>query len=241
MSKSYRAKPRKQPRINERRIYTFYTKQCWDLWIDALPPEGAWDWTKEQWRLWAESWDQYDRQVAAVRNRASGPTPGQPTPGQPASMQPERASGASASSSHMEPLDVAVLTGINAKSRAEMRSRLRSERRTLGLPRGRTTSIAKELPPPPLCNRVVVEWMSPMRPCQCDKWPEWKDKTMQMGVWSEITEYEDSSGTITTTRQDQCYYRAGAKNKRWWYHAKVNHSIRVLFPSGKYENVVAVN
>ena len=246
VSQSYRAKPRKQPRINERRIYTFYTKQCWDLWIDALPPEGAWDWTKEQWRLWAESWDQYDRQVAAVRNRASGPTPGQPasgqpTPGQPASGQPERASGASASSSHMEPLDVAVLTGINAKSRGQMRSLLRSEHRTLGLPRGRTTSIAKDMPPPPLCNRVVGDWKSPVQPCQCNLWPAWKDKTMQAGLRSQIMEYLDSNGTITYTGQDQCYYRPGKRNKRWWYDAIVNHSIKVLFPSGKWENVVAVN
>ena len=234
------------PRLNEHRLYKAYTKQEWDEWIDALPPEGAWNWTKEHWRLWAESWDQYDRQVAAVRNRASGPTPGQPasgqpTPGQPASGQPERASGASASSSHMEPLDVAVLTGINAKSRGQMRSLLRSEHRTLGLPRGRTTSIAKDMPPPPLCNRVVGDWKSPVQPCQCNLWPAWKDKTMQAGLRSQIMEYEDSNGTITYTGQDQCYYRPGKRNKRWWYDAIVNHSIKVLFPSGKWENVVAVN
>ena len=99
------------------------------------------------------------------------------------------ASGASASSSHMEPLDVAVLTGINAKSRGQMRSLLRSEHRTLGLPRGRTTSIAKDMPPPPLCNRVVGDWKSPVQPCQCNLWPAWKDKTMQAGLRSQIMEY----------------------------------------------------
>ena len=110
-----------------------------------------------------------------------------------------------------------------------------------------TTNIALFLveAPPPLCNRMGVEWGKPMAGCHCELWPEWTRKNL--GVTTACFRMQepivDRDGKAAVAKQGVklLYWRSGKKNRPCWYNGSVLEGFLVRFPSGRQKPVVALN
>ena len=110
-----------------------------------------------------------------------------------------------------------------------------------------TTNIAFFLvdPPPPLCNRMGVEWGKPMADCHCALWPQWTRKNL--GVSTACLQLlqpiadRDGNAAVAQPGVRLLYWRSGKKNQQWWYNGIVQESFLVRFPSGQQKPVIALN
>ena len=95
--------------------------------------------------------------------------------------------------------------------------------------------------PPPLCNRMGVEWGKQMAGCHCELWPEWTRKNLGVTTACFTTQEPivDRDGKAAVAKQGVklLYWRSG---KPWWYVGSVLESFLVRFPSGLQKPVIAL-
>ena len=111
-----------------------------------------------------------------------------------------------------------------------------------------TTNIALFLveAPPPLCNRMGVEWGKPMADCHCGSWPQWTRKNLGVSTacLQLLEPIVDRDGNEAVAKQGVklLYWRSGRKTRPrpWWYSGTVQGSFLVRFPSGRQKPVIAL-
>ena len=125
-----------------------------------------------------------------------------------------------------------------------MRSSIRAECRKKGVVSAVKFSAEVETPPP-LCNRMGVEWGKPMADCHCGFWPQWTRKNLGVSTacLQVLDPIVDRDGNVAVAKQGVklLYWRSGKKNRQWWYKGSVQDSFLVRFPSGQQKPVIALN
>ena len=126
-----------------------------------------------------------------------------------------------------------------------MRSSIRAELRQQGIDDRKLKVSTEEDFPPPLCNRMGVNWRKTTNDCSCKKWPEWVRRNL--GVTAACKQQRepitDSAGNegVVIRGVKLMYWRVGAQSKQWWYNGSASECFSVRFPTGKTKDVVALN